>query len=573
MAVRKLRSKMKPVIWVITIAMFLSMILVGISSLKSSMSNEVPAFKLNGKKISAVKVERAIDGMSRGYSQYLGSNVDRELIGTIAFEGVVEKQLALDVAKKLKVKVARGDVNAQFEEIQASVGDKQQFSRMLQMQGYNVGSFKEELKENLIVEKLMEKLKADAMPTDEEVAKYYEDNKYTQYNGKTLDEVREEITKGLQEQNGMMEYAKLIQAEKKTSEITDLDPRYAQYGEKVELELDGFEFTNYAIAGRTLRNLFATQGNKEAAETMARQSIEQEVKVAKAAMDRGLEADPEMSVDNQLYDLRIQLMDKIKDEYVIDEAELEAYFEDKRLAYDILPSADAEIAVYKIEAGDADKTAAKEKAEKLLTTVTPENFAEVAKLQSDGPSAPNGGELGWFGKGQMVAPFEEAAFAGEAGKIVPKVVETQFGYHIIYVEEKKEDQVKASHILVIPAVSEKTKEAVLAEAQSAAERVSKGELTFADLAKGPNVAASQTFEGISEGGYIPGLGYKNQLASAIFKGEKDKAYAMADEDAVYVYEKVKTVDYKEANLEEMRGRVENDFLNEKLQEEFAKIVQ
>ena len=39
---------MKPVIWVITIAMFLSMILVGVSSLKSSMSNEVPAFKLNG---------------------------------------------------------------------------------------------------------------------------------------------------------------------------------------------------------------------------------------------------------------------------------------------------------------------------------------------------------------------------------------------------------------------------------------------------------------------------------------------------------------------------------------------
>lgn len=64
------------------------------------------------------------------------------------------------------------------------------------------------------------------------------------------------------------------------------------------------------------------------------------------------------------------------------------------------------------------------------------DFAELAKEKSTGPSGPRGGELGWFGKGAMVAPFEEAVVAMEAGAISAPV-QTQFGWHVIKLNETR----------------------------------------------------------------------------------------------------------------------------------------
>ena len=65
-----------------------------------------------------------------------------------------------------------------------------------------------------------------------------------------------------------------------------------------------------------------------------------------------------------------------------------------------------------------------------------EDFEALAKEYSEGPSGPKGGDLGYFSRGQMVKPFDEAAFGLSPGG-VSDIVETQFGYHLIKVVDKK----------------------------------------------------------------------------------------------------------------------------------------
>jgi len=97
---------------------------------------------------------------------------------------------------------------------------------------------------------------------------------------------------------------------------------------------------------------------------------------------------------------------------------------------------------------ETDSDEAKQKAKETIDDIYAKavkpgaDFAELAKKYSEGPSAPRGGELGWFGKGDMVPEFEEAAFATPKGG-VSKPVQTQFGWHIIFIEDRKDAKDKS----------------------------------------------------------------------------------------------------------------------------------
>jgi peptidyl-prolyl cis-trans isomerase C len=89
-------------------------------------------------------------------------------------------------------------------------------------------------------------------------------------------------------------------------------------------------------------------------------------------------------------------------------------------------------------ATDADKAKARERIVAIQERIKKgEDFAAIAKEASECPSGANGGDLDYFQRGQMVKPFEDVAFSQKPGT-VSNVVETQFGYHLIKVTDKKD---------------------------------------------------------------------------------------------------------------------------------------
>lgn len=132
----------------------------------------------------------------------------------------------------------------------------------------------------------------------------------------------------------------------------------------------------------------------------------------------------------------------------------------------------------------------------------------AAEFSEDEYSAKNGGDLGWFGKGHMVKPFEKAAFSGKKGEIVGPIL-TRFGYHLIKIEDRRrkngKPQVKAKHILIKIKAGPETIENIRAEANLFA--YDAGEYGFEAAADSYKVTIKET-EPLGENTrFIRGLGF------------------------------------------------------------------
>ena len=170
----------------------------------------------------------------------------------------------------------------------------------------------------------------------------------------------------------------------------------------------------------------------------------QSMVVSKLAKEKGFDKIAEVRdqinffKDNLLASLYIrqEVLGKIS----IPEEDLKKYYESHKDEFKTPEMVSVRHILVKVDqsAPEKDKKAAKKKAESILKKIkSGEDFAKLAAEVSDDPgSKQKGGELGFFPRGRMVKPFEDAAFALKPGQ-VSGLVTTQYGYHIIKLDERK----------------------------------------------------------------------------------------------------------------------------------------
>jgi peptidyl-prolyl cis-trans isomerase D len=192
-------------------------------------------------------------------------------------------------------------------------------------------------------------------------------------------------------------------------------------------------------------------------------------------------------------------------EVQVSDAEVRKYYDEHQDDFKRGASARVTVAVLSKAPTRGDTLASLQRAERVRAELAGgADFAEVAKRESSDPgSKENGGDLGSFGRGQMVPAFEAAAFALPVGE-VSQPVATPFGYHLIQVQEKNGDQMKARHILIPVEKSDAELDRFYAKADSLEDLAQRNGIERAARATGAALRSGVTVTENSP--FVPGIG-------------------------------------------------------------------
>ena len=236
----------------------------------------------------------------------------------------------------------------------------------------------------------------------------------------------------------------------------------------------------------------------EVGEAEINQYVEQDIneKIMMAGSKEKLEEYMKMTVTairEELYDeyknelTARQMKQKITEDAKVNAAELRRYFRD--LPEDSLPLIPTQVEVQILvqqpripqEEIDRVKSLLREYAERVNSGST--SFSTLARLYSEDPgSARQGGEMPYMGRGELDPGFANVAFGMTDPKKVSKIAQSEFGYHIIQLVDKRGDKVKCRHILKRPEVAQADIDTALVRLDSIAEQIRRGRVSFEDAA-------------------------------------------------------------------------------------------
>jgi peptidyl-prolyl cis-trans isomerase D len=259
--------------------------------------------------------------------------------------------------------------------------------------------------------------------------------------------------------------------------------------------------------------------------------------------------------------------DAYKDQMKVSEDQIKDYYEDNLDTFKEKKQVKARHILFMLaeNASKEEEEKVRQKATAVLEQArTGADFAELAKKNTEDPSGKeNGGDLGYFSQGQMVKPFEDAAFKLKKDEI-SALVRTSFGYHIIKVEDVKEAKTKSV---------EEARPQILATLQKAAttDMAHEKALSFVDrmpyqtdlvkYAAENKVPVKETAY-FSQADAIPDVGNNEKLRQTLFSMEKEEVSELLEAGGkFYVFQLKDKKASALPELEEVKDKVRGDYVN------------
>jgi foldase protein prsA len=607
MSVRKHKSTIKVISIVLILAFAASMIYAGWAFLKNNVfvEHRKVITEVNGEKIYAEEIERnysdfesrlnSVVAQRKQQIAQLGGdpngfkNLPEEIIREYTLKNLIDQKLLLSSAKDLKVKVSSADVNKIVEDTQKQQGGKEAFIQFLTINGYNLTTFKELVKNNLLFEKVSEKIQSSLKISDDELKKTYERYKYFNFQDQTFEEAKEQITQSLEDENAQMLFSSHLAKAWKNAKIKvkNDDTKNIDYKKMYEnitrtvVEKDGYKFDGASLNEKIVTMFIRSEkGYDKSLEEEAKKSLQADLdkllEVAKKAKAAGLKASPEFVGIQELNDYAKKYYNYLIDTYKPTEQAMLERFNSKKDTYNIQNTIAGQVVGDYFQASQADIAELKKRADEIMKTITKENFAQKAKeLSQDPGSKENGGQLGEVDLTQLVPEFAEAVKKAEKGKITGPV-KTEFGYHIIYVEDKdasNENKAKVSHILITPTVSEATKQEIIKKMKSLKDQIIAKKVTWQQVNTQDKYKfeVKEQFKKLTKSQAIPGIGkFDSELSNKLFESKVGDILEHQTEYGYFLLSKISEIPFKEVTFEQVKERIRLELAFEYVNEEVEK---
>lgn len=595
---RKMIKKLSIIMIVVfAIGMLASAILFLKNTIFGQMSNREVIVTVNNEKIykdqfesykqilkdqlSQLNQQKAQMGIPQENLQDVPDSITDEII----LQNLISKALLISAASDFKIKVPNGEINRQVNKEIKGV-KKEELMNALAARGYrNLTDYKNAIKQSKIMQKLQEKMFGKYQLSDADVKKAFDREQYAGLAGKDYNDIKVKLKESLQQdRNDALLNSYLVKLNEKAKiEFKNPEIKKIYNDSKVIIARNGeYKILNKTVNERVLKAISESQdgySEKLLNDIKANLKVELDklVKISVKAKAAGLKPDPELVGVDQLQDLSKRYYNSLIDNFKVDDATLKAKFEQKKDSYSIQSSVGGYVIGDEYQPSSQDLENAKKQAQEIMKTTNKNNFAQKAKEFSKDPgSATKGGSLGeTTDLSGLVPEFANAVKNGKAGDIVGPI-QTQFGYHIIYIESKDSNNpnvAKVSHILITPNISEATKQKVAQKVNDLKAQVQSGKVTWDQVEKQDrfNFNVKERFKKLLKGETVPGIGKDDELVNKLFASKLNEIIEKNLPVGYFLVVKTSEIPFTPATFENSKERARLELAHEFAEKTLASI--